>query len=44
MSVGIDCNEIYNRLCDYQSYLRYVLIKTAADSPKGARFIEISKK
>ena len=37
-------NAIYNRLCNYQAYLRYVLIKTAAESTDSIRFDEICKK
>ena len=40
----LEKNEIYKRLCDYQSYLRFVLIKKAANSPESKQFSEMCLK
>ena len=36
-------NEVYERLCVYQSYLRHALLKTAAESTECSRFHDICK-
>lgn len=35
--------EVYKRLCEYQSYLRHDLLKTAAESTNSARYNDICK-
>lgn len=40
----MNSKEIYGKLCEYQSYLRYVLIKNAAESTACKRYDEICSK